>query len=105
MHEFSDIDRISSQTISMSIRMDIDKILNKDKQESWKHCGVKRSFQEGCQRGPRNRKTAQNFGKTTKPHRKVAKNRSTRKLSNITLISLLLPRKSYVDLKNEETKL
>ena len=42
--------------------------------------------------------------KTAKPHRKVAKNRKTRMIGNTTLISLFLPRKSYVDLKNEETE-
>ena len=55
----------------------------------------------GCQRSPRNRKTAQNSAKTARPHRKIAKNRNTRILSNTTLILLFLPRKSYADLKME----
>ena len=42
--------------------------------------------------------------KTAKPHRKIAKNRNTRILSNTALISLFLSKKSYVDLKKEETE-
>ena len=40
--------------------------------------------------------------KTAKPHRRIAKNRNNRILSNAALISLFLSKKSYVDSKKQE---